>query len=101
MSNYTRAAINPDTGKAEVAHFIDDYFGRYIYGVRFSDGSVHKESDVGFEYEAWDKADDKTIIEMIATQIPSFQLKAIEKVVKNPVSRTALLTAMKDSLTAS
>ncbi len=41
MSNYTAKTFHPDTGKLEDADWLDDYFGRHVYGVRFSDGSVH------------------------------------------------------------
>lgn len=35
MSNYYGTAINPATGKPEDCEFLDDYFGRHKYGVRF------------------------------------------------------------------
>lgn len=41
MSNFTRKAINPKTGKEEIAEFLDDYFGQHLYGVKFSDGLVY------------------------------------------------------------
>jgi len=40
MSNFRRVAINPGTGEAQEAEFLDDYFGRHEYGVRFP-GSPH------------------------------------------------------------
>ncbi len=46
MSSYSAEAINPKTGKKEMARFIDDYYGRHEYGVRFSDGEVYKESQL-------------------------------------------------------
>lgn len=35
MSNYHGTAVNPATGKIEQAEFLDDWFGRHKYGVRF------------------------------------------------------------------
>ena len=46
MSHYFAKAINPRTGEVEGAFFIDDYFGRHQYGVKFADGTVHREEDV-------------------------------------------------------
>jgi len=46
MSNYRDTAINPDTGKTEEADFLDGYYGRHRYGVRFDDGEVYPISDV-------------------------------------------------------
>jgi len=40
VSNFRRVAINPGTGEAQEAEFLDDYFGRHEYGVRFP-GSPH------------------------------------------------------------
>lgn len=35
MSSYHAFAINPITDAVEVAEFLDDYFGRHQYGVKF------------------------------------------------------------------
>ena len=40
MSNFRRIAINPCTGEAQEAEYLDDYFGPHQYGVRFP-GSPH------------------------------------------------------------
>ncbi len=40
MSSYTAPAIHPRTRKIEQAEYLDDYYGRHRYGVRFSDGTV-------------------------------------------------------------
>lgn len=46
MSNFTSPAINPSTGEIEQAHWLDDYFGRDQFGIRFQDGSVWPEHKV-------------------------------------------------------
>ena len=48
MSTYYGDAFHPVTGKPEKALFIDDYFGRRIYGIQFSDGSTYREEDVKY-----------------------------------------------------
>lgn len=46
MSNYSSKAINPKTGKEEDADFLDDYFGRHRYGVKFADGEIYEEDKI-------------------------------------------------------
>jgi len=47
MSNYYGTAINPATGKPEDCEFLDDYFGRHKYGVRFdANPTVYPEDQV-------------------------------------------------------
>lgn len=46
MSNYQGLACNPSSRMVEKAMFLDDYFGRHEYGVRFKDGKVHPIIDV-------------------------------------------------------
>lgn len=46
MSNFFSRAIHPETGEVEQVEYLDDYYGRHRYGVRFSDGMVFPESDV-------------------------------------------------------
>jgi hypothetical protein len=46
MSNYLYPARNPETGEVEIAMFLDDYFGKHRYGVRFADGNVAREEDL-------------------------------------------------------
>ena len=40
MSNYTQPTKHPETGEILDAEWIDDYFGRHKYGVRFPDGKI-------------------------------------------------------------
>ena len=46
MSNFQSPTVRKDTGEAWHAEWLDDYFGRHVYGVRFPDGSVLRTSDV-------------------------------------------------------
>ena len=46
MSNYRGVAKHPETGVMEIVDWLDDYFGRRRYGVRFPDGKVFKESEI-------------------------------------------------------
>jgi hypothetical protein len=46
MSNFRSVAFNPKSGRAEMADWLDDYFGRHKYGLRFSDGGVYDPKDV-------------------------------------------------------
>lgn len=39
MSNYQRAAYDPDSGTVRAAWWLDDYFGRHQYGVQFREGA--------------------------------------------------------------
>ena len=45
MSNYTAPTFHPDTGKLEQAAWMNDYYGRHQYGVRFPDGSIHRAQE--------------------------------------------------------
>ena len=40
MSCFIRKTKHPLTGLWEDAEWLDDYFGRHHYGVRFADGNV-------------------------------------------------------------
>lgn len=46
MSNFTEWAVHPETGKIEQATYLDDHFGRHMYGVRFADGLTFPSSAV-------------------------------------------------------
>lgn len=37
MSSYYRSAYHPLTNTVKQASWLDDYFGRHMYGVRFDD----------------------------------------------------------------
>lgn len=49
MSSYYRNTINPRTGKFEPAEWLDDHFGKGLYGVKFRDGEVHDPRKVDME----------------------------------------------------
>lgn len=47
MSSYFAPAIHPVRKTVELADFLDDYFGRHQYGVRFdNDGRIWRENEV-------------------------------------------------------
>jgi hypothetical protein len=46
MSDYPAKAINPATGEVEGCLFLDNHFGPNEYGVRFSDGTMHRPWDI-------------------------------------------------------
>lgn len=51
MSNYIKKTKHPETGKFEDASWLDDYFGKHRYAVRFPDGRVYAETDHQWEFE--------------------------------------------------
>lgn len=46
MSNFQKLTRHPITGNVETANWLDDYFGKHVYGVRFEDGRVFNESEI-------------------------------------------------------
>ncbi len=46
MSNFKALLVNPETGKREEAEFLDNYFGRNKYGIKFKDGKIYKEDEI-------------------------------------------------------
>jgi len=46
MSNYLGKAKNPNTGNLEDCVFLDDFYGKRKYAVRFKDGTTYRESEV-------------------------------------------------------
>lgn len=51
MSSFICRAKNPETGEFEDAEWLDNYFGRHRYGVRFpSSGRVYPDRDT-WEFE--------------------------------------------------
>ena len=46
MSNFYAMTLAPDRDTAEVAEWLDDYYGKHCYGVRFSDGKIYPETEV-------------------------------------------------------
>lgn len=46
MSNYSQITKHPETGEMVSAHWIDDYFGRHRYGVRFPDGKMFRAEEI-------------------------------------------------------
>lgn len=46
MSSYYKPTVHPKTNRVEHAMWIDDYFGRHNYGVKFSDDEVYRPEEV-------------------------------------------------------
>lgn len=46
MSNYNGYAVNPRNGNLEEAVFLDDFYGRHQYAVKFHDGTHYPEYQV-------------------------------------------------------
>jgi hypothetical protein len=40
MSSFIRKTKHPNTGRYEDADWLDDYFGKHRYGVKFPDGKI-------------------------------------------------------------
>jgi hypothetical protein len=55
MSSYCKKAINPKTGKKQIAGFIDDFYGIHQYGVLFKkDGKNFGWGTINLEdYDAY------------------------------------------------
>jgi len=54
MSSYVDKAINPSTGKPQLALFIDDYYGSHRYGVGFKhDGTEASLYDTENRYSEY------------------------------------------------
>lgn len=45
MSDFYTETKNPATGEWETAHWMDDYFGRHRYGVKFPSGEIFDAAD--------------------------------------------------------
>lgn len=44
MSNFYASAINPATCKTEQAEYLDDFYGKHRFGVKFLDGQIYPEN---------------------------------------------------------
>lgn len=52
MSDYLRKTKNPETGKFEMASWMDDYFGKHQYGIKFLGRTeVYREDAVEWEFD--------------------------------------------------
>lgn len=47
MSNFSKMTVHPETKKLEMADWMDDYFGRHHYGVKFADGKIFDAEVIG------------------------------------------------------
>jgi len=55
MSTYSRLTKNPDTGEWEQAIWIDDYYAKNHYGVKFENGIVVDPEIIELETKNMDK----------------------------------------------
>mgnify|MGYP003965044787 CR=1 FL=1 len=46
MSTYQDVGINPKNGQREIATWVDDAYGRHLYGVRFADGTMYPAQQI-------------------------------------------------------
>jgi hypothetical protein len=57
MSTYVDKAINPKTGKSQLALFIDDHYGSHRYGVGFkndaTDANLNHIGNIKSEYTVY------------------------------------------------
>lgn len=49
MSSFSRITKHPITGKWERAMWLDDYYGKHRYGVKFDNGDVFPGDDYDWE----------------------------------------------------
>ena len=62
MSNFERISRHPETGELVVAKWLDDYFGKHQYEVKFPDGKVFAPSEIieaGKCHWAYDSANEE------------------------------------------
>lgn len=92
MSNYTGIARHPSTGKVEEVEWLDDYYGRHHYGVRFADGLVMSEEVVKeikppftaetFRWKAIVREEVCYEVEVVAATQAEAEAAAIEEIVQ-------------------
>lgn len=45
MSNFTTKSVHKKTGETHRVEWLDDYFGKHVYGMRCPDGRVINHSE--------------------------------------------------------
>jgi len=63
MSNYSKQTINPRTGESEQAEWLDDHFGKHVYGIRFADGGIYCANQIRVAEEEASRNDVPTLAE--------------------------------------
>jgi hypothetical protein len=58
MSTYKAQAFHPETGIIEEATFIDDFYGRHRYGVKFAGDRVYRAEQVRVPQAVRDRTED-------------------------------------------
>ena len=61
MSSYIAQTKHPETGEMQEAYWMDDFFGKHRYGVKFPDGKVFP----GWEIEPKQEASVRDILQEI------------------------------------
>ena len=51
MSSFARLTKRPGTDRFEMAIWLDNYYGRYRYGVQFPDGTIYPEAGRKWEFD--------------------------------------------------
>ncbi len=55
MSSYSRMTKHPVTGEWHECRWLDDYFKRHHYGVKFPDGEIIDPWEVKLETKEWEE----------------------------------------------
>tara|TARA_R110000824_G_scaffold172833_2_gene350791 strand:- start:3193 stop:3690 length:498 start_codon:yes stop_codon:yes gene_type:complete len=70
MSNYIVAAVHPETLISQKANWIDDHYGKHLYGIKFPDGQIFPEGEVREAAMKLDKqVETKRMIEVMQAHI--------------------------------
>ena len=73
MSTYVDKAINPKTGKPQLALFIDDYYGSHRYGVGFksdgTDANLFYAKNIDSEYTVYSLEEMKADQDKLADRV--------------------------------
>jgi hypothetical protein len=72
MSNFMKVTRNPATKEFEVAHWMDDHYGKHRYGVRFDDGSTYSE-DTFTDDDFLDPDEEAAILCQKASEIDTWE----------------------------
>jgi hypothetical protein len=57
MSSFIQITENPKTGKMEPAAWLDDFYGKHRYAIRFKDGGTYHADDDHYEVKPMNEYD--------------------------------------------